>query len=261
MQSDRANVHRWLRGADAGTPANRYHPFNPRGLYAQSYQRESFVRLIVENEIPLDRMEILDLGCGDGTWCRYFAELKATTEGIAGVDLSRERLAIARALSPIRYLEGDITQLPSLFPGQQFDFVSAFVSLMFLRDRSELSAVLSGVRDLLRPGGYFYVYERDEKHDEAADSSGWPLALLISRARAAGFEVVDHRHLFKVLLGRLAPLELMSFKRMDAWRAAERFIPGRWGFCALLLRRRADASKFAATRHGARTSRREGGTA
>jgi SAM-dependent methyltransferase len=235
MSDDRTNVHRWVREAQAGT-RNRYHPFNPRGLYGQSYQRERFVRLIVENEIPLDQMEILDLGCGTGTWCRYFAELKGTNDGITGVDVSPERLSQARSLSPIDYVEGDITRLPSLF-SRQFDFVTAFVSLMFLRDPSELHAVFLGVHELLRPGGYFYVYERDGEHDPKSDASGWPLRTLASEAHSAGFEVVVEQRLHKVLLGHVDPIDAISFKIMDLWRVAERIVPGRWAFYAFLARK------------------------
>jgi SAM-dependent methyltransferase len=231
---DRENVHRWARNATVG-PANSYHPFTPRGLYAQSYQRERFIRMIVENEIPLDQMEILDLGCGAGTWCRYFSELKGTTDGIVGVDLSAERLKLARSLSPIEYIEGDITRLPE-FLDRNFDFVSAFVSLMFLRDSSELRTVLADVYDALRPGGYFFVYERDERHELARDASGWPRTELSEEIRAAGFDVVAEHPLFKVLLGMKNPLEGTSFGSMEWARLAERLLPGSWAFYAILAR-------------------------
>jgi SAM-dependent methyltransferase len=233
--ADRENVERWIRSAELGR-ANRYHPFHPRGLYAQSYMREHFVRVIVENDVPLDEMDILDIGCGDGAWCRYFAELKGTVDGIVGVDLSDERLAIARGLSPIEYVRGDMTNLHT-FLDRPFDFVSAFVSLMFLRDAGELRSVLSSVYGLVRPGGYFFVYEQEQEHDPDADFSGWSRRQIVAAGTSAGFEIVVQRPLYKMLLGRAHPIEGMSFKRMAWHRAAESVVPGRWAYYAVLFRR------------------------
>jgi SAM-dependent methyltransferase len=234
VSDNRDSVHNWAREAGSGT-SNRYHPFAPRGLYGQSYLRERFVRLIVENAIPLDQMEILDLGCGTGTWCRYFAELKGTMEGIVGVDLSEERLAVARSLSPIEYVQGDITDLSGLID-RQFDLVSAFVSLMFLRDRHELRSVFMSVRELLRPGGYFVVYERDEMHGASAPS-GWPLSELMQDLSAMGLAPIAHRRLYKVLLGILDPSQRMTFGSADLVPALERFVPGRWAGYMIVAKR------------------------
>ena len=233
--SERENVLRWQARRD-GEERDIYGPLTALGLYGQNYQRELLSRLISDHRIPLERMELLDLGSGTGSWCRYFAELKGSVDGIVGVELSGKAVAQARALSPIEYVEGDMTRITTLL-NRKFDFVSAFVSLMFLRDRAELEAVLSGVRDVSNPGGYFLISEKDTPHLAADDWSGWPRSELTTYARAAGFEVVDQRGLFKVFFGRFDSYYRVSFRRMDWFRVAERVLPGRWGYYYLLLRK------------------------
>jgi SAM-dependent methyltransferase len=233
--SERQNVLRWQERLE-GAELDIYHPLTALGVYGQSYQREQLSRLLADHMIRLDRMEILDLGSGTGTWCRYFAEMKGTTEGIVGVELSPKEVARARGLSPIEYVEGDMTKVTMLVD-RTFDFVSAFVSLMFLADVAELRRVLGGVASVLRPGGYMLISEKETSHAPERDWSGWPRTELAGHARSVGLEVVDWRGLFKVFFGRYDSYYGVSFSRMDWFRFAERILPGRWGYYFLLLQK------------------------
>lgn len=236
QHTERANVRRWADRVGGGPDDDIYHPLNAVGLYGQNYQRERFCRMIVENSVPLDRMEILDLGSGKGGWSRFFAELKQTTQGITGLEQSQRLIAHASRLSPIEYVQGDMTHL-DVFAAGRFDFVSACVSLMFLRDVEELDTVLEGVNRVLRPGGYFFVSELDEPHASERDHSGWPRLELRTRAAAAGFQHVSETGLFKVFCGRFDAYYGVTYPRMDWYRIAERFLPGRWGYYYLLMRK------------------------
>jgi ubiquinone/menaquinone biosynthesis C-methylase UbiE len=227
-------VLQWSKRREALT---MYHPLAPVGCYGESYLRERFARLIAEHEIPLSSMHILDLGSGSGAWCRRFSEIKGTTDGIVGLELDEQALAGARSLSPIGYVRGDMRSLPDAVREHRFDFVTAFVSLMFLRDVSELDTVLRGVREVLSDRGYFLIEEQEAVHDPEAPWSGWPVTQVEARARAAGFTVVARKGLFKRLLNRFDSYYRASFANMDWLRAAERVLPGPYQYYFLLLRK------------------------
>lgn len=214
-----------------------YHPLAPVGRYGESYLREHFARLVVEYDIPLSTMDILDLGSGTGAWCRWFSEIKGTTEGILGLELDEQALSYARSLSRISYVRGDMRSLPDEVRGRRFDFVTAFVSLMFLRDVSELDAVLRSVRGVLSDRGYFLIEDQEAVHDPEASWSGWPVTQIEQRARANSFTVVARRGLLKRLLNRFDGYYRASFANMDWLRAAEHVLPGTYQYYFVLLRK------------------------
>jgi SAM-dependent methyltransferase len=232
----RDGVLEWEARVSGGAEENRYHPLNPHGLYGSHYLREHFVRLTVGLGIRVDQAEILDLGSGKGAWCRYFAELKGTTEGIVGIEQSPGALAYARRLSDITYVEGDMVDVGRMGAGD-VDLVTAFVSFMFLKDAEELAKVLAGINDRLRPGGHVLVYEKDTPHAPGESWSGWPRQQMTDLLTGAGLEVVASEGLFKVFLGRLDSYRDVSYRRMDWMRVAERVLPGRWGYYFVLARK------------------------
>jgi SAM-dependent methyltransferase len=227
-------IQRW---SETRERLNVYHPLAPVGCYGQSYLRQQFARLIAQHDIRFSAMDVLDLGSGTGAWCRWFAEIKGTTEGIVGAELDEHALAQAKALSPIRYVQQDMRSLPDSFPPGCFDFVSAFVSLMFLRDEAELDNVLHGAHEVLREGGYFLVEEQEVGHDPGAEWSGWPASQIAARARAAGFAALARQGLLKCLFNRFDSYYRASFRNMDWLRAAEHVLPGRYQYYFLLLRK------------------------
>jgi SAM-dependent methyltransferase len=95
---------------------------------------------------------VLDVGCGPGRTASF---LHALGVDIAGLDLSPEFLAIARAQNPgIRFDEGSMLALPH--PPGSFVGLLANYSLIHIPDES-LPEVLSGFHRALRPGGYLWV--------------------------------------------------------------------------------------------------------
>jgi SAM-dependent methyltransferase len=78
-----------------------------------AYGRERLAALFARNEIRLDEIDILDLGCGNGEWCRFFADVEQTTDGTVGVEVADRFFTIARALSPIEYFHADMCCDPS----------------------------------------------------------------------------------------------------------------------------------------------------
>jgi ubiquinone/menaquinone biosynthesis C-methylase UbiE len=92
---------------------------------------------------------VIDLATGTGAIARAAAR---TGAGVAGLDLSRGMLAIARHLSPgsIFFVRADASLLP--FARQVFDTTTCGLSLSHFTD---VPAVLAEIRRTLRPGGVF----------------------------------------------------------------------------------------------------------
>lgn len=104
---------------------------------------------------PLDRKNVLELGCGSGHSLGYLAKVKGAGE-LWGLDLSHEQIRFAQA-----YLEKEAVQAHLLLgsmdenpgiPEAHFDLVVALYSLGWTPD---LSRTLALVHAYLKPGGRF----------------------------------------------------------------------------------------------------------
>lgn len=92
----------------------------------------------------------LDLGCGEGRFCRMMqAEGIATT----GIDPTRTLLDEARRLDPNgRYLRAQAESLP--FPAASFDLVVSYLTFI---DIDGIKAAIAECARVLRPGGSFLI--------------------------------------------------------------------------------------------------------
>src|SRR5437868_9166952 len=94
--------------------------------------RESGEALVTTLGIT-DGLEVLDLGCGDGTTALPAARLGAN---VLGVDIARNlveagnKLAAEQGLTNLKFREGDATNLEGL-PDKEFDRVISIFGAMF----------------------------------------------------------------------------------------------------------------------------------
>jgi SAM-dependent methyltransferase len=92
----------------------------------------------------------LDVGCGEGRFCRMLQPLGIRT---TGVDPTRALLQHARSLDPSGdYRIGVAEHLD--FPDRSFDLVVSYLSLIDIQD---LGAALSEMSRVLRPGGALLI--------------------------------------------------------------------------------------------------------
>lgn len=100
---------------------------------------------------PLAGLDVLDLGCGFGPFCRYAIEQGAASA--VGVDISERMLAEAAARGPglpIRYERAD---LETYQPAQgAYDLVFSSLAVHYLGD---FDGFVARVRLALKPGGRF----------------------------------------------------------------------------------------------------------
>jgi SAM-dependent methyltransferase len=104
------------------------------------------------------RLELLDVGCGNGRFGRFLAQ-RAPQLRYLGIDASPELLALAEARGPIgaasefRRLDLVEDDLDACLGAQRFSLVALFGLLHHLPGAARRRALLHGLAARLRPGG------------------------------------------------------------------------------------------------------------
>lgn len=113
---------------------------------------------------------VLDAGCGTGTVAALFAGLG---HDVAGIDISRGLLAIAREREPqVLWIREDIRELPPEL-GAGLDLYVAWYSLVHLTPNGVADAFASA-KQALRPGGLLAVVVHEALvTDELAENLPW----------------------------------------------------------------------------------------
>jgi SAM-dependent methyltransferase len=129
--------------------------------------------------------DVLDIGCGTGTFACLLAEHGFA---VVGVDPAAASLAVARAkpgAGAVRWLDGDATALPSL----QVDLavMTGNVAQVFVTD-AEWAATLDGARGALRRGGRLVFETRDPAREAWRE---WNRAQFFQRTDVPGVGVVE----------------------------------------------------------------------
>jgi len=111
-------------------------------------------------------MEVLDVGCGTGAVTRILAE-RVSPGRVVGLDLSEERLSVARELakergvSNVEYIRADVRALD--LEEQQFDLAYSRCLFQYLPAQAGLDT-LAEMKRLARPGGTVVVADLDGNH-------------------------------------------------------------------------------------------------
>ena len=115
--------------------------------------------------------KLVDLGCGTGRLCLHFA---AKGYDCAGVDLSDEMLARARAANPnVSWLKANLVEFAEL-PPASFDYAAClFSTLGMVRGADNRAKVIANAFRLLKPGGRFVLHA----HNRFFRGLGWKRVL------------------------------------------------------------------------------------
>jgi SAM-dependent methyltransferase len=132
-----ANAESWTRHSRAG-----------HDIYRDVLNTPAFLSILP----PIDGLEGLDIGCGEGSNTRKLAERGAR---MRAVDIAPTFIAYARAQEiaeplGIDFQVGDGMALP--FAEASFDFATSFMALMDMPDQH---LAFREVERVLRPGGFF----------------------------------------------------------------------------------------------------------
>jgi len=133
--------------------------FDAYRLQTHQERYEQLLRFFGESGlVSLQKLKILDVGCGSGGHLRRMADFGVEPGNCFGVDLFRKSLHNARRLNPnIHFFEAHGAQLP--FATEAFDLVFQYTMLTSVLDPRLQSDIVSEIRRVLRPGGYLIWYD------------------------------------------------------------------------------------------------------
>lgn len=189
---------------------------NPVGFYQRIMVLRSLIKILNRNDIKLSKFNsILDLGCGTGYWLRTIAEIRGNSEGLKGVDLSEERIEQAKRIDKdIKWMKADMCNLP--FNDKSFDFVTAFVSFMFLTEGKDLKKAVLEVARILRNDGFFLFYDVLDNKKFQKFTRGFQIKEIKELFSCTGLRLIDKqtcfRNIFRFSTAYLAckiPIEIL----------------------------------------------------
>jgi len=138
---------------------------------AEQGEHGDFGRRYVLDPVMLPRAlarlprKALDVGCGDGRFCRM---LKQHGIDVTGIDPTPPLLAVARARDPQgAYLKAVAERLP--FGNASFDLVVSYLSLI---DIPDIDAAIPEMARVLKPGGSLLIANLNSFNTACADT-GW----------------------------------------------------------------------------------------
>ncbi len=132
-------------------------------------QGEDLAR-IIRARVSVEKPRVLDCSCGIGTQAVGLALQGCVVEGcdISPKSVAQaERHAAQFGVSGLPLRAADMRQIGSLYPENSYDAViSCGNSLAHLLEQSDIEAVLSGARKLLKKGGVFLAALTDHEDRE-----------------------------------------------------------------------------------------------
>ena len=167
---------------------------NPVGFYARQKSRHYLIEMLNKQSLFLAEKKILDIGCGYGDWLRFFAELKGSSLGLVGVDISPQRISTAKAINPgIELIIGNAVLLP--FPDESFDIVTQFDTFEHFLDEANLRKAAQELTRVLKKKGFLLWFDLLPFLPSADLTRGYSLKEV--KTLFPEFELIDYKPIFK----------------------------------------------------------------
>lgn len=133
---------------------------SPGHLFLMQSRERNVLRLLQRRGcMPLADQEILEVGCGKGTWLRDMIRWGASPDRLHGVELRPEGVELARRLCPgsVRVEQGSATQLP--YADETFDLVLQSMVFSSVLDREVRGEIATEMLRVLSPLGTILWYD------------------------------------------------------------------------------------------------------
>jgi SAM-dependent methyltransferase len=153
LRYEYADRSRRLAGDD------RYSPFNPAALYTLQQRQRATMQLLPRlGLVSLDRLRILEMGCGAGGVLLEYLSYGAEPAQLFGIDLLPTRLVAAHHklphLSPIC---ADGQNIP--YPADCFDLALQYTAFSSILDDQIKANLARELMRVLKPGGWILWYD------------------------------------------------------------------------------------------------------
>ncbi len=138
-------LYTWLR------PDSLYIEYRKKAMWSLAFKEANFH--------SLSELEILDIGCGSGSWLRMLCEWDARPARMHGIDLLEDRINSAKALSPpsMDFKVGNACELD--FPDNSMDLVAASTVFSSIPDPSGRMALAKEMLRIVRPQGRIMIFD------------------------------------------------------------------------------------------------------
>lgn len=160
----------------AALPPGRYSHFNPDVLLSTQQRQRATVRLLSSKGIrTLQDLDLMEIGCGNGSNLLEFLLLGAAPERTTGNDLLSERLQHARSVLPdtVRLWPGNAADLA--LAESSFDIVYQSTVFSSILDDALQGRIAAAMWQWLRPGGAVLWYDFTYNNPRNPDVRGVPL--------------------------------------------------------------------------------------
>jgi len=152
---------------------------------------------------PLANARILEVGCGDGRWVRFIAEITHQPEFITGTDLSAPRVALAKKMNPaIECQVADVVETPI---DEKFDIILAWDVFTHLKTKEQIQKALRNIHNALSERGVFIFFDAWAKtHFKSVaneDSHGYRPEEVVHLAGIEGFTPIFRKNVFRIFPG------------------------------------------------------------
>lgn len=129
-----------------------------RASVNDAYAKHSLEGWIFSQVRVVDGMSVLDIGCGGGKQLLYLASRVSPDTRLLGIDASAGAIESVRArtahLPNIDARQMSIDDCTNLLANERFDLIVSTYAIYYA---SDMPAVLSGLRKLLKEGGAIFV--------------------------------------------------------------------------------------------------------
>lgn len=173
-----AVAQRYARRGQA-SPPGRYSMLQPDVWQTVQERQRAMLRLFVQRGLTdLDRLTVLEVGCGAGGNLLELLRLGLRPEHLAGVELLPERLALARHLLPpaVTLWQGDACAL-AVEPASR-DIVCQHTVFSSLLDDAFQQRLADAMWSWVAPGGGVLWYDFTVDNPRNPDVRGVPLRRL-----------------------------------------------------------------------------------